>query len=67
MARTVLAIGTRKGCFLLDSDEDRRKWSMRGPLCEGWPIYHAVFDQSDGALYAAAASEVAFLPPMSGG
>ena len=21
---------------------------MRGPLCEGWPIYHAVFDQSDG-------------------
>ena len=57
MARTVLAIGTRKGCFVMESDEDRRSWSMRGPLCEGWPVYHAVFDQSDGTLYAAAASE----------
>ena len=28
---------------------------MRGPFCEGWPVYHAVHD--DGALYAAAASE----------
>ncbi|MFL5963378.1 MAG: WD40/YVTN/BNR-like repeat-containing protein [Gaiellaceae bacterium] len=57
MARTVLAIGTRKGCFVMESDEDRRTWSMRGPLCEGWPVYHAVFDQSEGTLYAAAASE----------
>src|SRR3978361_503213 len=41
----------------MESDQDRRTWSMRGPLCEGWPVYHAVFDQSDGTLYAAAASE----------
>jgi photosystem II stability/assembly factor-like uncharacterized protein len=53
---TVLLIGTRKGCFLLESD-DRRDWRLRGPFCEGWPVYHAVADAETGALYAAAASE----------
>src|ERR671933_418428 len=57
MARTLLLIGTRKGCFLLESDGDRRDWSMRGPFCEGWPVYHAIIDPSTGAVYAAAASE----------
>ena len=56
MARTLLLIGTRKGAFLLES-EDRRDWSLRGPLCESWPVYHAIHDASSGAIYAAAASE----------
>jgi photosystem II stability/assembly factor-like uncharacterized protein len=57
MARTVLLVGTRKGCFLLESDRDRRDWKLRGPFCEGWPVYHAIYDHSAGAIYAAAASE----------
>jgi photosystem II stability/assembly factor-like uncharacterized protein len=57
VSRTVVAVGTRKGCFLLESDADRRAWSVRGPYCEGWPVYHAIFDLSDGTIYAAAASE----------
>jgi photosystem II stability/assembly factor-like uncharacterized protein len=57
MAQTVLLVGTRKGLFMLESDADRRDWKVRGPFCEGWPIYHAVHDSSTGALYAAAASE----------
>ena len=57
MARTVLLIGTRKGLFLLESDGDRREWSTRGPLCESWPVYHAVLDAGSGTIYAAAASE----------
>jgi len=56
VSKTVVAVGTRKGCFLLESDEARRTWSMRGPYCEAWPIYHAVFGP-DGTVYAAAASE----------
>src|SRR5947207_5390894 len=56
MARTLLLIGTRKGAFLLES-EDRRDWNLRGPLCESWPVYHAIHDASSGAIYAAAASE----------
>ena len=55
--QVVLAVGTRKGCFVLESDGDRREWELRGPFCEGWPIYHAVHDSDSGAFYAAAASE----------
>jgi photosystem II stability/assembly factor-like uncharacterized protein len=57
MPKTLLLIGTRKGCFLLESDGDRRDWELRGPYCEGWPVYHAVHDASTGSIYAAAASE----------
>jgi photosystem II stability/assembly factor-like uncharacterized protein len=57
MARTILLIGTRKGCFVLESAGDRRDWEVRGPYCEGWPVYHAVHDPRSGAIYAAAASE----------
>jgi photosystem II stability/assembly factor-like uncharacterized protein len=57
VSRTLLIVGTRKGCFMLESDADRKDWSLRGPYCEGWPVYHAVYDESSGAIYAAAASE----------
>ena len=57
MSRTVLLVGTRKGLFILESDADRRDWSMRGAYCEGWPVFHAVYDKDSGAIYAAAASE----------
>ena len=57
MPRTLLLVGTRKGCFLLESAADRRDWAMRGPYCEGWPVYHAVHDAGTDTIYAAAASE----------
>jgi photosystem II stability/assembly factor-like uncharacterized protein len=57
MSRTVLLIGTRKGAFLLEDDGARKNWELRGPFCEGWPVYHAIHDASSGAIYAAAASE----------
>ena len=56
MSKTVLLVGTRKGLFLLESD-DRRSWELRGPLCENWPIFHAVDDPASGTIYAAGASE----------
>ena len=34
MAQTVLLVGTRKGCFVLESDADRKDWQIRGPYCE---------------------------------
>jgi len=55
--RTILLVGTRKGAFLLESDESRRRWAVRGPFCEGWPVNHVILDPADGAIYAAAASE----------
>jgi photosystem II stability/assembly factor-like uncharacterized protein len=57
MAMARLLIGTRKGLFVLESESDRRDWKLRGPLCESWPVYHAVQDTASGAIYAAAASE----------
>jgi len=58
MARRVLVlVGTRKGAFLLESDESRAQWELRGPFCEGWNVYRAIHDAESGAIYAAAHSE----------
>lgn len=46
-----LLVGTRKGLFVLSSDEDRRAWTLDGPHCEVWPIHHAIATQ-DGAILA---------------
>ena len=56
MPKTLLLVGTRKGLFVLES-EDRRDWQVRGPYCESWPIYQAVYDPAAGTIFAAAASE----------
>ncbi len=57
MPKSVVLVGTRKGLFTLTSDGDREGWELRGPFCEGWPIYHAVYDHRSGTIYAAGASE----------
>jgi len=56
MPRVLLMVGTKKGAFLLESDETRRDWSIRGPFCEGFEIRDVTYDPSDGAIYAAATS-----------
>jgi Sortilin, neurotensin receptor 3, len=48
----IVLAGTRKGLFLLESDEGRRDWQVEGPLVPGWEIYHAVLDPRDDVLYA---------------
>jgi photosystem II stability/assembly factor-like uncharacterized protein len=48
----LVLVGTRKGLFLLTGDEDRRDWSVEGPLLTGFSVYHAIADPRDGALYA---------------
>jgi len=40
MSRTRILVGTRKGAFILSSDQDRRNWSVSGPHFAGWEIYH---------------------------
>jgi hypothetical protein len=55
--KTMVLVGTRKGCFLLERDEAGGAWTTRGPFCENWPVYHAVWDGETGTIYAAAASE----------
>jgi photosystem II stability/assembly factor-like uncharacterized protein len=33
-------VGTRKGAFVLTSDEGRERWDVSGPHFAGWEIYH---------------------------
>ena len=49
----LLPVGTRKGLFLLRSDDGRKNWDVEGPLLPGWAVYHAIVDPRDGVLYAA--------------
>ena len=53
---TVVTVGTRKGLFVLES-QDRRTWRTRGPFFAGLEIHRAVFDpRRNGSLWAAVTS-----------
>jgi hypothetical protein len=56
MTTIQLLVGTTKGAFILDGDERRRDWSVRGPLCEGWPIHDLIVEPGTGAILAAGGS-----------
>ena len=52
MAKKVLILlGTKKGAFILESDQSRRSWGLRGPFCETWPLNHVIADPASGAIY----------------
>jgi photosystem II stability/assembly factor-like uncharacterized protein len=40
MAGVRVLVGTRKGAFVLTSDEGRREWTVDGPHFGGWEVYH---------------------------
>ena len=46
--RVRLLVGTKKGAFILDSDEARIDWSIKGPLCEGWPVHDMIVEPGHG-------------------
>jgi len=40
MSGVRVLVGTRKGAFVLTSDERRHAWDVSGPFFAGWEIYH---------------------------
>jgi photosystem II stability/assembly factor-like uncharacterized protein len=56
VTRTLLLVGTSKGAFILDGDANRSSWSLRGPLCEGWPIHDLQWDTATSSIYAGGGS-----------
>ena len=40
MSGVRVLVGTRKGAFILTSDEKRENWDVSGPHFAGWEIYH---------------------------
>ena len=55
--RVLVLLGTRKGAFVLESDANRRDWSMRGPFCDTWSINHVIADPATGTIYAGGGNE----------
>jgi photosystem II stability/assembly factor-like uncharacterized protein len=55
--KVLILVGTKKGAFILESDKHRRSWSLRGPMCDTWPINHVVADAATGAIYAGGGNE----------
>lgn len=51
-------VGTTKGAFVISSN-DRETWSLRGPMCDGWPINHVIGDGATGRLWAAGGGDFA--------
>jgi photosystem II stability/assembly factor-like uncharacterized protein len=52
-----LLVGTRKGAFVLTSDEKRAKWDVSGPFFGGWEMYHLKGSPADpNRLYASQSS-----------
>ncbi|HKG56958.1 MAG TPA: hypothetical protein VKA85_06905 [Candidatus Limnocylindrales bacterium] len=54
--RPVLLVGTRKGAFVIERERGGDTWSVRGPLCEGWPIHDVTMDPASGAILAGGGS-----------
>ena len=40
MSSVRVLVGTRKGAFILTSDERRQEWDVTGPHFSGWEMYH---------------------------
>lgn len=58
MAQKILVlVGTKKGGFIVESDEERRSWALRGPFCETWPMNHVSADPTTGTIYAGGGNE----------
>jgi len=58
MSSVRVLVGTRKGAFILTSDEKRQKWHVDGPHFGGWEIYHLKGSPADpNRIYASQASD----------
>ena len=50
-------VGTRKGAFVLTSDEGRGRWGVSGPHFAGWEVYHLKGSPADpDRIYASQTS-----------
>ncbi|MDP9097833.1 MAG: exo-alpha-sialidase [Verrucomicrobiota bacterium] len=57
MSGVRVLVGTRKGAFVLTSDEKREKWEVSGPHFAGWEMYHLKASPADpNRIYASQTS-----------
>ncbi len=53
--RLAILVATRKGAFVLEADESRRRFTLRGPIFLGHIVNHLVLDPRDGRTMLMAA------------
>jgi photosystem II stability/assembly factor-like uncharacterized protein len=54
MSGVRVLVGTRKGAFVLTSDEKRQAWVVSGSIFPGWEVYHVAGSPADpDRVYAA--------------
>ena len=57
MSGVRVLVGTKKGAFILTSDEKRQKWNVSEPYFAGWEIYHVKGSPVDtNRIYASQSS-----------
>ena len=57
MSEVRVLVGTRKGAFILSSNEQRKDWKVDGPHFPGWEIFHITGTASDpNRLYVSQSS-----------
>jgi hypothetical protein len=49
--KLLVLVGTTRGAFIVESDAGRGAWTLRGPLCETWPLNHVKADAASGTIY----------------
>lgn len=53
MSTVALLVGTRKGAYVLEADDERTEWSVRGPFLAGWDVANLHYDaRGEPALFA---------------
>ncbi len=58
MSGVRVLVGTRKGAFVLTSDEARESWDVKGPLFGGWEVFHLKGSPADSnRIYASQCSD----------
>ena len=53
-SKTVVLVGSRKGLFVLKSDDSRKTWRAEGPHFLGQIVNHAVMNAATGTILVAA-------------
>ena len=57
MSGVRLLVGTKKGAFIINADERRKKWNVSEPHFAGWEMYHLNGSKADpNRLYASQSS-----------
>ena len=60
----LVLVGTRKGAFILSSDNSRKTWQVSGPHSPGSEVFHVSYDPRNGGTVFSAVNEMIWGPSV---